>query len=218
MKDQDLQIKSRSRVTNFAEVNTSEREVNSMLDLVSNETVRLDSRFLEPACGDGNFLSKVLEIKVNVLVNKYKKSQYDFEKNGILAVGSIYGIDILFDNVQLCKDRLYKIIIDKYENLFGKVKNQNFIKSIEFILNKNIIHGDALTLNKVNSKSPIVFSEWGLINNKIKRRDFTLAMLLAYAPFQKDSLFSDLGDEINLPEPIKEFPLLKFDRIFEVVG
>lgn len=218
MKDQDLQIKSRSRVTNFAEVNTSEREVNSMLDLVSNETVRLDSRFLEPACGDGNFLSKVLEIKVNVLVNKYKKSQYDFEKNGILAVGSIYGIDILFDNVQLCKDRLYKIIIDKYENLFGKVKNQNFIKSIEFILNKNIIHGDALTLNKVNSKSPIIFSEWGLINNKIKRRDFTLAMLLAYAPFQKDSLFSDLGDEINLPEPIKEFPLLKFDRIFEVVG
>lgn len=218
MKDQDLQIKSRSRVTNFAEVNTSEREVNSMLDLVSNETVRLDSRFLEPACGDGNFLSKVLEIKVNVLVNKYKKSQYDFEKNGILAVGSIYGIDILFDNVQLCKDRLYKIIIDKYENLFEKVKNQNFIKSIEFILNKNIIHGDALTLNKVNSKSPIVFSEWGLINNKIKRRDFTLAMLLAYAPFQKDSLFSDLGDEINLPEPIKEFPLLKFDRIFEVVG
>lgn len=218
MKDQDLQIKSRSRVTNFAEVNTSEREVNSMLDLVSNETVRLDSRFLEPACGDGNFLSKVLEIKVNVLVNKYKKSQYDFEKNGILAVGSIYGIDILFDNVQLCKDRLYKIIIDKYENLFGKVKNQNFIKSIEFILNKNIIHGDALTLNKVNSKSPIIFSEWGLVNNKIKRRDFTLAMLLAYAPFQKDSLFSDLGDEINLPEPIKEFPLLKFDRIFEVVG
>lgn len=218
MKDQDLQIKSRSRVTNFAEVNTSEREVNSMLDLVSNETVRLDSRFLEPACGDGNFLSKVLEIKVNVLVKKYKKSQYDFEKNGILAVGSIYGIDILLDNVQLCKDRLFKIIIDEYENLFGKVKNQNFIKSIEFILNKNIIHGDALTLNKVNSKSPIIFSEWGLINNKIKRRDFTLAMLLAYAPFQKDSLFSDLGDEINLPEPIKEFPLLKFDRIFEVVG
>ena len=218
MKNQDLQIKSRSRVTNFAEVNTSEREINSMLDLVSNETLRLDSRFLEPACGDGNFLAKVLEIKVKLLVKKYRKSQYEFEKNGILAVGSLYGIDILLDNTQLCKDRLFKIIIDKYEKLFGNFKNLNFINSIKFILDKNIIHGDALTLNRINSKSPIVFSEWGLVNNKIKRRDFTLAMLLAYAPFQNDSLFSDLGDEVNLPEPIKEYPLLKFDRIFEVVG
>ena len=71
-----------------------------MLDLVKQETERLDSRFLEPACGDGNFLIKVLERKMDVLLSRYKKNKYEFEKNSVVVISSIYGIDILEDNVE----------------------------------------------------------------------------------------------------------------------
>jgi hypothetical protein len=70
-------------------------------------------------------------------------------------------------------------------------------------------------LKKVDSDKPVVFSEWGAFNNKIKRRDFTLADLISYSPFEKGTLFSDLGDEVNIPEPIKEYPLVNFDKVFE---
>ena len=90
-------IKSKKRVTEHGEVYTSEREVNNMLDLVKQETERLDSRFLEPACGNGNFLIKVLERKIDILLSRYKKNQYEFEKNSVVVISSMYGIDILED-------------------------------------------------------------------------------------------------------------------------
>lgn len=103
------QVKSKERVANHGEVFTAEREVNAMLDLVKEETERIDSRFLEPACGDGNFLVKILERKLTAVKSKYKKFPADFEKYSLLAVTSIYGIDILKDNVKNCQNRLYKI-------------------------------------------------------------------------------------------------------------
>ena len=211
----DKQVKSKDRVANFGEVNTSEKEVNAMIDLVRDQTERLDSRFLEPACGDGNFLIEVLSRKLNVIVKKYKNNQYDFEKNSAVAVGSIYGIDILKDNAEQARRRLYKKFENKYKKYFSEKVNQDFLDSINYIFGKNIIHGDALTLNKVESNEPVTFSEWALIENKIKRRDFTLSDLLAYAPFEKGTLFSDLGEEVHIPRPIKEYPLVRFDRVFE---
>jgi len=98
------QIKHRTRVTDHGEVFTHEREVNSMLDLVKQETERLDSRFLEPACGNGNFLAEVLNRKLRILKNRYSKSQYDYERYSVVVISSIYGIDILKDNVEECKD------------------------------------------------------------------------------------------------------------------
>ncbi len=86
------QIKSKERVVAHGEVFTSEREVNAMLDFVKDECVRPDSRFLEPACGDGNFLSAILERKLAVLHRKYKKSPRDYEKQAIVAIGSLYGV------------------------------------------------------------------------------------------------------------------------------
>ena len=209
------QVKSKARVADFGEVNTSEREINAMLDLVKQETERLVSRFLEPACGDGNFLIEVLNRKLEILVKKYKKNQYEFEKNSIVVIGSIYGVDILEDNAQSARERLFNRFIEVYEKYFKEYSNANFIKSIKFILDKNIIHGDALTLMQVDSENPVTFSEWAIVNSKLKRRDFTLADLLAYAPFEKGTLFSDVGEEVNIPEPIKEHTLVNYDEAFK---
>ena len=209
------QVKSKERVAEFGEVYTSKREVNSMLDLVKQETERLDSRFLEPACGDGNFLIEVLNRKLEVLVKNHKKNQYEFEKNSVVVVGSIYGVDILEDNAQIARDRLYNKYVETYKKLYKGSVNKNLILSVKFIIDSNIIHGDALTLKQVDSDMPVIFSEWGAFNNKIKRRDFTLADLISYSPFEKGTLFSDLGDEVNIPEPIKEYPLVNFDKVFE---
>ena len=215
MKSMNNQVKSKARVTDFGEVNTSEREVNAMLDLVQQETERLDSRFLEPACGDGNFLIEVLNRKLDILVKKYKKNQYEFEKNSVVVFGSIYGVDILEDNAQSARDRLLSSFIEVYEKYFKEYLNDNLIKSIKFILDKNIIHGDALTLKQVGTDNPVTFSEWAVFNNRLKRRDFTLADLLAYAPYEKGTLFSDIGEEINIPDPIKEYSLVNYDEAFK---
>ena len=94
----EKQVKSKQRVADHGEVFTAEREVIAMLDLVKDETERIDSRFLEPACGEGAFLTKILERKLNVVIAKYSKSEHDFEKQSIIALSSIYGIDILTDN------------------------------------------------------------------------------------------------------------------------
>jgi len=209
------QVKSKTRVLDFGEVNTSQREVNAMLDLVKQETERLDSRFLEPACGDGNFLIEVLNRKLEILVKKYKKNQYEFERNSVVVVGSIYGVDILEDNAQFARERLFKRFIEVYEKYFKEYPNENLIKSIKFIIEKNIIHGDALTLKQVDSENPVTFCEWAIINSKLKRRDFTFADLLAYAPYEKGTLFSDLGEEASIPDPIKEYPLVNYDEVFK---
>lgn len=88
------QVKSKKRVTDHGEVFTSEKEVNAMLDLVKQETERIDSRFLEPACGNGNFLAEVLRRKLTVVEAKYKKSQLDYERYAIIAISSIFGLQV----------------------------------------------------------------------------------------------------------------------------
>ena len=93
------QVKSKQRVADHGEVFTAEREVEAMCDLVKQETERIDSRFLEPACGDGNFLSVILKRKLAIVKKKYKRSAYDWERNSLLALGSLYGVDIMLDNV-----------------------------------------------------------------------------------------------------------------------
>ena len=88
----DTQIKSRERVRAHGEVFTAEREVKAMCDLVKEETERIDSRFLEPACGDGNFLAEILHRKLAVCDKRYGGSVADWEKFSFLAVTSLYGI------------------------------------------------------------------------------------------------------------------------------
>lgn len=221
------QVVSKARVSDHGEVYTAPREVNAMLDLVKTETERIDSRFLEPACGNGNFLAEILSRKLGIVEKRYSKSQLEYERYAVLGVSSIYGIDILQDNVQACRQRLFGIFNENYTRHFGDKTREGCRDAVRFILERNIIWGDALTLKTVGDKSGyIVFSEWSPINgNLLKRRDFTFHALLRHeetrqallfpdlkSPEQMP-LFSDLGDEVFIPMPEKEFPPTHFMEI-----
>jgi hypothetical protein len=189
-----------------------------MLDLVKSETERIDSRFLEPACGTGNFLTEILERKLRVVEARYGKSQLDFERYAILAVSSIYGIDILEDNVQQCRQRLFGIFDLNYLRLFKNKTNDNCRESVRYILERNIIWGDALDLKTKNEpRVPIVFSEWSPVNGSmLKRRDFTFHGLLEHEHIKGLPLFSDLGEDVFIPTPEKEYPLTHFLEVADV--
>ena len=203
--------KDKHRVQLYGEVFTPEREVKAMLDLVHDETQRIDSRFLEPACGNGNFLNEVLLRKLTVVEQRYSKNQYDFEKNAFLAVTSVYGIDILYDNIQECRDRLRKIVTNAYCRIFPNSTNDKFFDCISFVLSKNILWGDALTLLDENSKEPIMFTEWSFTRGgSVKRTEYTLCNLIGYEPYEGDSLFSDLGEEAFIPQPMKTHKTVPF--------
>jgi len=215
---QGNQIKSKQRVKDHGEVFTPDFIVDDMLALVKNETGRIESRFLEPACGDGNFLAPILERKLEVVKKKYKSSQIEFERNALLAVSSIYGIELLHDNVTACIERLYKLVDDMYSKLYKNKCNPDFRKSVRFILKRNILHGNALDLKTADGKEYIVFSEWSLANGSlIKRRDFEYRELADFDP-KKPPLFSihevsDTGETVFSPMPIKEFPLKHYLRL-----
>ena len=211
----EKQLVSRKRVADHGEVYTAKREVNAMLDLVKQETERIESRFLEPACGTGNFLAEALERKLCIVENRYGKSQLEYERYSVIAISSIYGIDILEDNVVKCRNRLFDIFKDKYDNLYKEAAKEECKKAIKYILGKNVIWGDALTLNTVGENpKPIVFCEWSPVNGSMfKRRDFTFHGLLNHAAIKELPLFSDLGDDVYIPKPVKEYPLIHFLRI-----
>ena len=180
----EKQIKSKKRVADHGEVFTAEREVNAMLDLVKQETERIDSRFLEPACGSGNFLVEVLRRKLKEVRRKYRKSTFDYEKNAVLAISSIYGVDLLLDNVLDCRERLFNIWDKEYRAVCKKETSDLTREAVRFILKKNIGCGNALTLRCVDEEGhdtcdPIVFSEWSFITGTMmQRKDYTFEELL----------------------------------------
>lgn len=206
------QVKSKKRVADHGEVFTAEREVNAMLDLVKQETERIESRFLEPACGNGNFLVKILERKLAVVDGRYAKSQLEWERYTVLAVSSIYGVDILQDNVSECRERLLRLFDERYTKLHKADCKEECRESVRYILDKNILWGDALTLKTPEEQpKPIVFAEWNAVNGSmIKRRDYTMANLLESQPIEGANLFSDLGDQAFIPTPVAEYPLTHF--------
>ena len=215
----EKQVKSKQRVADHGEVFTAEREVNAMLDLVKDETERIDSRFLEPACGEGAFLKEILRRKLAVVKRQYGKSPFDYERYSVLAVTSIYGVDILEDNAEICRRNLYDIWNDEYTRCAKDHANDPCRETVKFILRKNILCGDALTMQK-NDGTPIVFAEWNLVTgNQIKRRDYELSELLDGHEKQM-SIFMigwEYDEEINayIPSPKKEYPLTDYRRLSE---
>jgi hypothetical protein len=224
----ELQVKSKQRVADHGEVYTSSREVNAMLDLVKQETERIESRFLEPACGTGNFLAEILRRKLEVIEKKYRKNRIEFERYTVIAVSSGDGIDILEDNIIQCRKRLLDICTGALEITDVSQVGQDQVLplrfTIEFILSKNIIWGDALTLQTVGENPlPITFSEWSPINGSmIKRRDFKFDIVLYHNNESKRSLFkwvkSEKGEDVFIPEPVKEFPLVHYLEIANMEG
>lgn len=213
-----MTIKSKDRVRDQGEVFTAEREVNAMLGLVQNETERIESRFLEPACGDGNFLAPILERKLAVVGTRYKKSQLEYERNALIAIGSIYGVEYLKDNVKECRRRLYGIFFNHYKSLYGKKVKEPICKSAKAIIARNILWGDALSLKTPDENAePLVFSEWSrpFDDSRIKRHDYYFHEL---TPLEKRDLFteeliSDQGAEGFIPRPIKSYPFTHITKI-----
>ena len=235
MKEEKSQTKSKERVRDHGEVFTAEREVKAMCDLVKEECERIDSRFLEPACGDGNFLAEILERKLGAVALKYKSSPADYEKNAVLAATSIYGVDILQDNVAACRARMFEIWNKHYTAHCKSYCNEQTREAVKFIFQKNIVCGNALSLQCVDdmgedTAEPIIFSEWSFVSDSlIKRRDFRFDVLLKENAdpemygFQL-SLFGDTADGSEywmidpvtkepIPKPVKEFPPVYFRRV-----
>ena len=206
------QVKTKKRVADHGEVFTNDREVNAMLDLVKQETERIDSRFLEPACGNGNFLAEVLKRKLEVVKTRYRTSQLEWERNSLIAISSIYGVDILEDNTLECQERLFAIFSKIYVDSFGINAKIELLKSIKFILNRNILWGDALDFTNPVTKKAIVFSEWSMINeNMLKRRDYVFKFLVEQT--HQFSMFNDEGNAAAIDEPVKDFPLIHFLKL-----
>jgi hypothetical protein len=211
------QTKSKDRISDFGEVFTNEREVNAMLDLVKQETDRIESRFLEPACGDGNFLAEVLIRKLAIVKGRYGKNPDDYERYSVIAVTSIYGVELLKDNTIECRNRLFELWNAEYTNVTGAYSNDECRNAVNFILHKNILNGDALSLKQVNG-DPIVFAEWTSLNGVLlKRRDFRLDEMLEGHQEQLSIFMSDweYDDEIKamIPKPIKEFPPVHYKKV-----
>ena len=183
------QVKSKKRVADHGEVFTNEREVNAMLDLVKHETERIDSRFLEPACGNGNFLAEVLRRKLKVVDQRYGNIQMDWERYAVIAVSSIYGVDILEDNAKECRERLYNIFDDFYTSLFKDKCKEECRRSIRFLFDRNILWGDALDFtNKDDYRI-----------NLIKGKTFSGYHILAYFYVSWSLAIPELVSQLNLP-------------------
>lgn len=213
---QELQVKSASRVREHGEVLTARREVEAMLDLVKNESERIDSRFLEPACGDGNFLVAILERKLKTVSSKYRSKKADFEVQMISALGSIYGIDLLEDNVELAQERMFEIACNCYKESLKVNPDEDFKKIIKFVLKKNILQGDSL-----NGIDKIVFTQWSLIGYQVQREEYSFSQMNQEAEIMNTPLFSALqnekGEDVFMPNPIKTYPLVNYRKLVEEI-
>ncbi|HZW06326.1 MAG TPA: hypothetical protein VFF65_04310 [Phycisphaerales bacterium] len=211
-------IVSRKRVIDHGEVYTPPGLVNDMLDLVAHECERIDSRFLEPACGNGNFLAEVLRRKLRTVDSKENaKNPARWRRDGILAVCSIYGIDLLGDNVAACRARLLAVLAAAHEARFKEPLPGPDADAAAFILSRNVVQGDALTLLAADGQ-PIIFSEWSPVNGyMLKRRDFKYAHLLGHAEARsllgEGSLFNDMGEEAFVPQPVGERPPCPYQTV-----
>ena len=190
------------------EVFTNPREVNAMLDLVRDESFRLDSRFLEPACGDGNFLIEILRRKLSLL--KDIKSPTEWEFQSLIAVGSCYGIELLEDNAEACRLRLFTEV---REQMGKKYCTQGYEESLRYMLRKNIVCGDALTYRTAEGK-PIIFCEWTPIAGSMQfsRRDFQFDFLVNQT--HQYSLFDEQGEAQSFDEPIKSYPPIHYTQLY----
>ena len=203
------QIKSRQRVAEHGEVFTNPREVNAMLDLVRDESYRLDSRFLEPACGDGNFLIEILRRKLSLL--KDIKSPTEWEFKSLIAVGSCYGIELLEDNCEACRERLFGEVVGR----MGRMGDLgDYGKSLRYMLRKNIVCGDALTYRTAEGR-PITFCEWTPIAGSMQfaRRDFQFDFLVTQS--HQYSLFDEQGEAQSFDEPVRSYPPAHYTQLYK---
>jgi hypothetical protein len=195
-------IKSKQRIADHGEVFTPAWMVEAMLDLVKGETERIDSRFLEPACGSGNFLARILQRKLAAVELKFGKSNFEKWHYALLALMCTYGIELLADNIAECRTNMLEILAD-YLNL---KESEELYRAASYVLSQNLIHGDALTM-RTSDGQPITFAEWGYLGKgKFQRRDFRFDILTHSSVFgEQGTLFAHLGKH-EIFTPAKTYP------------
>ena len=207
-------IRSRKRVADHAEVFTPEWLVEAMLDLVKDESTRIDSRFLEPACGSGNFLVKVLQRKLAAVETKYGNSDFERRHYALLAAMCTYGIELLADNIAECRENLLAIFAD----YLALEPTDDAYRAAHHVFSVNLIHGDAMKMCTAEGAA-ISFAEWGYLGKgKFQRRDFRLDMLTLSSTFSaEESLFSSLGKhEIFTAD--KSYPPMTIGELAELAA
>jgi hypothetical protein len=202
-------FKSRRRVADHGEVFTPSWMVEGMLDLVKDESERIDSRFLEPACGSGNFLVRILQRKLAAVELKFGKSDFEKRHYTLLALMCIYGIELLADNIAECRANLLEILAD-YLNL---KEADDLYRAAAHVLSRNLVHGDALTM-RTSDGQPITFAEWGYLGKgKFQRRDFRFHVLAQMSAFgEADTLFAHLGKH-EIFTPTKTYPPMTMSEL-----
>lgn len=184
-------VRSKKRVADHGEVFTPAWLIDAMLNLVREETERIDSRFLEPACGSGNFVVQVLRRKLAAVELKYSKSDFEKAHYALYGLMCIYGIELLPDNVVECRENMLEI----FDDFLGLSEEDDFHRAGAYVLSQNIVHGDAITM-LANDGAAISFPEWGYLGKgKFQRRDFRFDTLTQMSAFGgADTLFADLGN------------------------
>ena len=197
-------VKSKQRVADYGEVFTPEWMVAAMLDLVKEETERIDSRVLEPACGSGNFLVQVLRRKFAAVELKFGKSEFERRHYALFGLMCIYGIELLDDNIAECRD----ILLESFAEYLHVEQPDDLYRAAAYVLSQNLVHGDALTMLTA-AGAPIAFAEWGYLGKgKFQRRDFRFDSLTLSAAFSEEgSLFAQLGKH-EIFTPIRTYPPL----------
>lgn len=195
-------IKSKQRTADHGEVFTPAWMVEAMLDLVKGESERIDSRFLEPACGSGNFLVKILQRKLASVETKFAKSDFEKKQYALLGLMCTYGIELLTDNIAECRSNMLEV----FANYLNLEETDELYRAASYVLLQNLVHGDALTM-LTHEGQPITFAEWGYLGKgKFQRRDFRFEALAQMSSFsQEGTLFAHLGKhEIFIP--LKAYP------------
>lgn len=197
-------MKSKQRVAAHGEVFTPAWLVEAMLDLVKDESERIDARVLEPACGSGNFLVAILRRKLAAVELKYRKSTFEKRHYALLALMCTYGIELLADNIAECRANVLEILAE-YLNLN---ESDDLYRAASYVLSQNLVHGDALTM-RAHDGQPIRFAEWGYLGKgKFQRRDFRFDVLTGSSAFSAEgSLFAHLGKH-EIFTPVKTYPLV----------
>lgn len=185
-----------------------------MLDLVKDESERIDSRFLEPACGSGNFIVNVLRRKLAAVEGKFGKSDFEKQHYALLALMCIYGIELLPDNIAECRANMLEILAD-----YLQIKeSDDLYRAASYVLSQNLVHGDALTM-LASDGQPITFAEWGYLGKgKFQRRDFRFDVLTGSSAFSAEgSLFAHLGKH-EIFMPTKTWPPMTVSELASLEG
>lgn len=194
--------KSKKRIADHGEVFTPPWMVEAMLDLVKDEAERIDSRFLEPACGDGNFLVAILKRKLAAVERKFGKSEFERRNYALLGLMCCYGIELLEDNITDCRSNMLEVFAE-YLNLD---ETDELYQAAFHVLSLNLVHGNAMAMCDVRG-APINVMEWGYLGKgKFQRRDFRLDVLTTMSSFSAEgSLFAGLGKH-EIFKPVSDHP------------